>query len=199
MHCLVGICGRDHVAVHAQRFQEAEQLIDFVHVGFGKYRGIGANEESGFLCNPDPLDGLLEDPFALHRDIMGFLHPVQVNVEKEPVRGSEFGDLLLDEHPVCAQINTLPAFQDPRGQYSDPWIDHRLASTNGDDRRRALIHRLQALVDAEFLPDSAHIFADSAAARAGEIAGMQGFQHEHEREFLCSGQLLPQDVGRNGD
>ena len=39
---------------------------------------------------------------------------------------------------------------------------------------------------------------DFAASGAGEVAAEQGLEHEHERVLLASGELLAQDVGRNG-
>jgi hypothetical protein len=51
-------------------------------------------------------------------------------------------------------------------------------------RRAALVDGLQALSQREPLTDAGFVFADPSAAGAGEIAGMQRFQHHNQREPL---------------
>src|SRR5262249_30032971 len=52
----------------------------------------------------------------------------------------------------------------------------------------------KALLDGQFFLDCLDVFTDAATAGAGQVAGMQGLEHEHQRKALLSGQLLPGDV-----
>ena len=70
----------------------------------------------------------------------------------------------------------------PLHQRPDLGIDHRLAAANADDRSAGLIDRCQALLEAQLLLDGLGVFADAAAAGAGEVAGVQRLQHQHQRK-----------------
>ena len=57
---------------------------------------------------------------------------------------------------------------------------------------------LKTLADAELVFDGLRIFADAAAAGAGEVAGVQRLKHQHQREAPGARQLVPGDVARHG-
>ena len=42
----------------------------------------------------------------------------------------------------------------------------------------------QAFLDAELFLDGRLVFADAAAAGAGQVAGVQRLEHQHQRETL---------------
>ena len=69
-------------------------------------------------------------------------------------------------------------------QPADLRIDHRLAAADRNDRRAAFVHRCQALLDGQHFVDRGLVFADAAAARAGQVAGVQRLEHHHQRKLL---------------
>ncbi len=75
-------------------------------------------------------------------------------------------------------------------QPADLRIDHRLAAADGDDRRAALVRRRQALLDRHDFVDRGFVLADAAAARAGQVAGVQRLEHHHHRKFLRAAKAL---------
>ena len=107
-----------------------------------------------------------------------------MDVEEEALVRLEFVQPLLDEHAVGAEVDVLVAFEDPATSSPISRIDHRLAAADADDRGAALIDRRQAFLDAELLLDGRLVLADAPAAGAGQVAGVQRFEHQHEREAL---------------
>src|ERR1035437_7375694 len=180
----IAVCRRDLVAVHTERFEIKEQLLDFLHVGLFIDRGVGAHLEARRLGELDALDGFLKYALALHGDIVIFLHAIEMHVEVEALVGLEFVEALLDEHAVGAEVDVAVALQNPRHQFADLRIHHRLAAANRDHRPPALIHRQQALFERHPLGDGALVLADPAAAGTGQVAGVQGLQHQHDGETL---------------
>lgn len=79
----------------------------------------------------------------------------------------------------------LVALQQPGDQRPDLGVEQGLASADRYDRRAALIYRAQALRQSELLRDRGFVLADPAAAGAGQVAGVQRFQHEHQRKPLA--------------
>ena len=126
-----------------------------------------------------------EDAFALHGDVVVLLHAVQVHVEEEALVGLEFVQPLLDEHAVGAEVDVAVAFQDAGDQFADLRVHHRLAAADRNHGRAALVDRGQALFERYALGDGGFVFADSAAAGAGEIAGVQRLEHQHDAGSAC--------------
>ena len=98
------------------------------------------------------------------------------------------------EHAVGAQVDVLLALENLGHQLFDPWIDHRLAAADAHARRAALVDGRQAFVDRQLVLDGAGVFANPPAAGAGQVAGVQRLEHQHQRKFLFAGQLLLQQV-----
>ena len=105
---------------------------------------------------------------------------------------------LLHEHAVGAQVDVLAAAENAAHQLAELRIDHRLAAADADDRGAAFVDRVEALLDGQLFLDGLRVFANAAAAGAGQIAGMQRFEHEHERKALRARQLFPGDVAGHG-
>ncbi len=80
-------------------------------------------------------------------------------------------------------------------QCFDMRIYQRFAATDGDHRRIALIRRSQTVLQAHHVLERGGVFADPAAARAREVAGMQRFKLKHGGEFLRTAQLMPDYIG----
>ena len=69
-----------------------------------------------------------------------------------------------------------------------------LAAGDGDHRRAALVHRAQALLHRELLPEHVAGILDLAAAGARQVAAEERLQHQHQRVALAALDLLLQDV-----
>ncbi len=111
-------------------------------------------------------------------------HAVQMHVQEEAVGRPEAGQLLADEHAVGTQVDVLLALEDLGHQLFDRGIDHRLAAADADDRRAALVDRRQALLDGQLVLDRRGVLANPPAAGAGQVAGVQGLEHQHQRKPL---------------
>src|SRR5204863_8509594 len=102
--------------------------------------------------------------------------------------------LLLEENGVRAEVDVLA----PRDQLGHEGADLRvhegLAAGDADHRRPALLHRRQALRDAEMLPQYMSGVLDLAAAGTGEVAAEQRLEHEHEWIAGIPAQALLEDV-----
>ncbi len=66
-----------------------------------------------------PSTADVEDPLALDRNVVRLPHAIDVHVEKERVAGSEFAELLANEHPVGAQDDCPLALLDSSHQLAD--------------------------------------------------------------------------------
>ena len=87
----------------------------------------------------------------------------------------------LQQQRVRAEINVLL----PRDQTFDNLVDlgmhQRLAAGNGNHRRAAFVHRLEALFRREIHLQNVRRILNFSAARARQIAAEQRFQHQHQR------------------
>ena len=101
---------------------------------------------------------------------------------------------LGQEDAVGAEVNVLAAFENAGCEFADAGIDQRLAAANADDRRAGLVDRGQALLDRELVLDRLLVLANAPAAGAGEIAGVQRLEHEHERIALLPRDFLLGDI-----
>jgi hypothetical protein len=69
-------------------------------------------------------------------------------------------------------------------------INHGLAAAKRNDWGAAIIYRFQAFFDRQHFVDGGFVFANAATAGASKIAGMQRFEHHHQRVLLCAAHLL---------
>ena len=123
-----------------------------------------------------------------------FRIPSRWTLKKKRVRRLELVDLLADEHAVGAEVDDLLALEDLGRQLADAGVDHRLAAADRDDRGAALVDGVEALLDRELLLDRRLVLADPPAAGAGQVAGVERFEHQDHREPLGPRQLLLGDV-----
>ena len=120
--------------------------------------------------------------------------PSRCTLKKKVRLGREFGQLLADEHAVGAEDDDFLPLLDLGHELADARIDHRLAAADRDDRRTALVDGGQAFLDRQLLLDRRFVFADSPAAGARQVAGVQRLEHENHGEFLGSRQSLASDI-----
>ena len=117
-----------------------------------------------------------------------------MNVEEHPPRWFEFVETFLNKHAVGTQIDVPLARQNLSHQAADFRIDHGLATADRYHRRPAFIDRIKALLHRELFLNCFLVFADAAAARARQVAGVQRLEHHHQRKFVRSPQPLPGTV-----
>ena len=92
-HVLLGgvviVAGGNRVAVHPERGEELEHLLDFLHVGFLVDGGVGGHLEAEELGHVDGLDAFLEHAFALDDQVVGVFQAVHVDVPVHPLGGRD--------------------------------------------------------------------------------------------------------------
>src|SRR5215813_9334247 len=125
---------------------------------------------------------------------MSLLKPIEMHVEEQPGSRPEFVQALPNEHSIRAQVNVFFALQNLAHKPSQVRINEGLAAADRYYRRAAFIERLKALFDSELFPNRIGVFANAAASRTSEIAGMQGFQHHDKRKFLGTSYSLICDI-----
>ena len=116
--------------------------------------------------------------------------PSRWMLKKKREVGAELVQPLLGEHAVGAEVDVLAALEDAGHQGADLGVDHRLAAADAHDGGAGLVHGIQALLDGEAVLEVGGVFADAPAAGAGEVAGVQRLEHQHEREARRAGQLV---------
>src|SRR5262249_20883417 len=157
----------------------------------------GANEEAGPLRRDDALDRRLEHALALDGLVVRLFQAVEVDVEEEAAVGRKLVQALRDEHAVGAEVDVLAALEDAFDGGADLGVDHRLAAADADDGGAGLVDGGEALGEGELFLDGLRVFADAAAAGAGEVAGVQRLQHQHQREALLALDRLARHVRRH--
>ena len=122
-------------------------------------------------------------------------HAVEVYVDQQPAAGTKAVDFLRQERAVGAKVDVFPPHDEALDQHLDFRVDQRLAAADAHDRRPALVGRGQAPLDRQPAVHRVGVLADSSAAGAGEVAGVQRFKHQHQRKLLFARQTLAEQVG----
>jgi len=122
-----------------------------------------------------------------------------MHAEREVLRGREETrlELLLQKDGIGAEVDVLATRDQRLDEGPDVRVHEGLAAGDRHDRRPALVHRREALLDRQVLSQNLRRVLDLAAAGAGEVAAEQGLEHEHQRVPRATGELLPDDVGRH--
>src|SRR5204862_7648450 len=104
---------------------------------------------------------------------------------------------LLQAERVGAEVDVLPQVEEAGDDVLDALVDERLATADGDDRRRALHPGVDALLHRQ--PRAVRfVLADLPAADARDVARERRLEHEHERVALAFA-LLRSDVATDLD
>ena len=193
VHRRVSVGRRKHVAVDVELPQVLEQLGDLGHIGFSIDRRIRTDHVAGRLGGADAFHGRVEDALALHAEVVRLPQAVEVNVEDEAFVRLEFVQPIREEHAVRAEIDMSLARQGTFDQPGDRLVHQGLPATDRDYRRAAFVDGVQAGLQREPLGDGLLVFSDSTAPRAGQIAGVQGLEHQHQGKSLAQ-----QGVRRGG-
>ena len=90
------------------------------------------------------------------------------------------------QHAVRAEVDVLAALEDLRRPARPiSRVEQRLAAADRDDGRAALVHGRRHCSSESFCVMVVLVLADPAASRAGQVAGVQRLQHQHQREPLA--------------
>ena len=102
--------------------------------------------------------------------------------------------LLLEQERVRAEVDVALA-RDQRGDdLIDLLVHQRLAAGDGDHRRLAFLDGVDALLHRETPLEDGILVLDLPAAGTRQIALIQRFELEHQRELLVAAQALPRHV-----
>src|SRR4030095_13395093 len=108
---------------------------------------------------------------AAHRLVVLLAEPVEVHAEREVLRGREQAglELLLQEDGISAEVDVLLARDQRLDESADVGVHEGLAAGDRNDRRAALVHRREALLDRQVFSQDLRRVLDLAAAGASEI------------------------------
>src|SRR5213593_2271276 len=190
---------RDHHALDAKVHHRVEELARAERVGALEQRRVGRDSEAPPERLPDCFHRVVVDALAADRLVVLRAEPVHVNAEREVLRGLEDArrQPLLEEERVGAEIDVLLPRDQLAHEPPDLGIHQGLAARDRDDRRPALVHRPQALLDREVLLEDLRRILDLAAARAREVAAEEGLEHEDQRVARTAREPLPDHVARH--
>ena len=131
----------------------------------------------------DRVDGDLPEARVVADVVVDLLHAVQVDDEREARVRLEAVEHLDEPQRVRAELDVPLHLEEAGDDLLDSLEDERLAAADGDDGRRALDGRVQALLDRQ--PRLVRlVLADLPAADAGDVAAERGLEHDHERVAL---------------
>ena len=167
---LVRIARRDGDALHPQRHGVVENLGHARRLGVVEQGAVDVHPETQLPRLAGRPGGDLEHAPLVDGVVVFRLQPIEMNGEGEIRAGLEKVELLLQKHRVGAEVDELLARHDARNDLADLLVDERLAAGDGDDGRAALVHRLQALLNAQALIQDFVRVVDLAAAGTGQIA-----------------------------
>ena len=109
-------------------------------------------------------------------------------------RGQVIAHFLPHEHAVRADVNDAFLPEQAVHQLFDLRINQRFAAANRDHRRVAFHRHGQAFFQRHHVLEVGGIFADAAAAGAGEIAGVQRFELQDHGKLGRFAQFVLDDV-----
>ena len=152
-----------------------------------------------------------DDDFFLRRvigfaDGFGFLFGNQFSGEQLLELRLDFGRInrreiiahfFAHEHPVRADVKHAALVEQAVDEFLDLRINQRFAAADGNHRRITFHGRFKAFFQRHHVLERRGIFADAAAAGAGQVAGMQRFELQDHRELGRLAELVLDDVTGN--
>ena len=143
---------------------------------------------------------LVEHPVAVDGLVVHLAHAVEVHDEREPVGRRDAPEGPVHEQAVGAHVDEAALGGDAVDDLVDLLVDHRLAAGDVHDRRAGLLGDAQALLDLHPLVEHVLVLADAPAAVAGEVADLEGLEHQGHGEPLGAlDQPLLDEVGRHAE
>src|SRR3546814_17089707 len=107
---------------------------------------------------------------------------VEVEREGQVLAVLEEGDLLLQQQRVGAEVDEALALHQLGDDLRHLLVDQRLAAGDRDDRRAALLHRLDAFGNRPAKAQDLVWVVDLASDWGGEVAAEQPLENEHPRK-----------------
>jgi hypothetical protein len=193
----VGIAGRDHHALDAEAHGLVEEGPHALGVGAVEEGRVGRDAKSPCHRRLDRAHGLVEGARPADRRVVLGLEPVEVHAEGEVAARREQAELLLEQERVRAQVDVPAPLDEARDQAVDLRVQEGLAARDAHDRGAALVGGAQAGLDRELRAQHVRRVLDLPAAGAGEVAAVEGLEHQHEREARLAAQPPAQQIGRH--
>ena len=107
--------------------------------------------------------------------------------------------LFPHEHRVGADINNAALLEQPCDEFLDFRIDQRLPAANRNHRRIAFVCRSEAILQAHHVLEAGGIFTNASAPGASQVARVERFQLQDQRELRCALDFVPDNVSGNFD
>src|SRR6185503_19404467 len=190
----IGIARRYGDAIKAQSVHVVEEFGHAVGFGGIEQRAVDADAEAFRFGELDRFDGLFVDALLAHRLVVHVLVAIEMDGPVEVLVRTILVDLLGQQQRIRAENDDLPTLQKSAHDLGHFAVEQRLAASDRDHGRAALVHGLHAVVDAEALIEDFVGVIDLAAAGASKIATEQRLQHEYERIAFAPDHMLLQHV-----
>ena len=136
----------------------------------------------------DRLGVLVGNQFLVQQLFQLRLHGRRVN------RGEVILHFLPHEHGVRADVNDTALFEQAGDEFLDLRINQRFAAANADHRRVTFLRHRETFFQRHHVLEVRGVFADAAAAGAGEIARVQRFELQHHGKLRRPAQFVFDDV-----
>ncbi len=192
---LIGVAGRGHDAIDAERHGVVEEFRGALGVGAVEQGAVDGKAEAARLGGLDGFHGAIEHALLVHRRVVRFAVAVEVDVPAEIGVGFVLVELLFEQQGVGAEIDELLPLQDAAHDLRQLLVQQGLAAGDGDDRGAAFVDGVECVLDRQALVQDLVRVVDLAAAGAGQVAAEQRLEHQHQRVSLTAGQMLPDHIG----
>src|SRR5262249_44454343 len=163
---------------------------DAVWIGAVEERGVRRDAETGLHGSLASFDSLIVSAVAANREIVMFALAVDVNRERQILTRLEEMQLLFKQKRIRAEIDVFLALDEPFDDLVDLRMHQRFAAGDGNHRRAALIHRLEAFFGRQFFFQNVRWVLNFAAAGARQVAAEKRLEHQHKRIALAACDLL---------
>ena len=167
--------------------EQLAQLLDLVDVGLLEDRRVGHDvvAAGAWPCRIISI-ALSKTPSRSQTKSCVSRMPSRWTLIDEPlVRRDHAEDLLVEQQAVGAEVDVALARDDLRDQLRQLGVDRRLAAADRHDRRAALRRRPRRHWPTEQAVLELAGVALDRAAEAGEVAGVERLEHQHERDSAC--------------
>ena len=113
-------------------------------------------------------------------------HPVEVDVDGDSLVGLDLAEhALVEQQRVGAEIDVLPAGDDPVDELLELRVDRRLSAAQRHRPRSAVIQRFEADIHGEAVLELPGVPLHRAS-ETGQITGPERLEHHHEGEALVA-------------
>src|SRR5262249_17272937 len=122
---------------------------------------------------------------------------IEMNAERQVLRGLEKMEFFFQEKCIAAQINVFLARYQACNDLSDLRMQQRFAARDRHHRCAAFIYGFEAFLGRELALQNMRRILNFAASSAGEVAAEQRREHQAERVVAASSKPLPDEIRRH--